>query len=87
MHIVPSVCIIKRRKISVRVCAVCRIAKWSLAVALLLMGAVGLADSKKTSRDVANLFSDEIQQVTVKMKWRGERLTDDTLYAAALTGV
>ncbi len=45
------------------------------------------ADSKGSSRDIINLFSDEIQQVVVKLKWRGERLTDDTLYAAALTGL
>lgn len=45
------------------------------------------AEGKGSSRNIINLFNDEIQQVTVKLKWRGERLTDDTLYAAALTGL
>lgn len=34
-----------------------------------------------------SLYREEIQQAPVKLKWRGERLTDDTLYAIALTGL
>lgn len=60
---------------------------WVWLMLTLLLGVSAAADSKKSSRDVINLFSDEIQQAVVKMKWRGERLTDDTLYAVALTGV
>lgn len=48
-------------------------------------------DAKPVARynayDVLTLFSDEMQQATSKLKWRGERLTDDTLYAIALTGL
>ena len=66
--------------------------RWVLSCLVCVVCTLGVvprcaADSKKSARDVANLFSEEIQQVTVKLKWRGERLTDDTLYAAALTGL
>lgn len=37
--------------------------------------------------DAAAHFRDEMQQVTERLKWRGERLTEDTIYAAALTGL
>ena len=33
------------------------------------------------------LFRDEIAQAGQKMHWRGERLSDDTLYALAMTGI
>ena len=66
--------------------------RWVLSCVMCAICTLGVlsrcaADSKKSAHDVANLFSEEIQQVVVKMKWRGERLTDDTLYAAALTGL
>ena len=66
--------------------------RWILSCVVCALCTLGTlprcaADSKKSARDVANLFSEEIQQVVVKLKWRGERLTDDTLYAAALTGL
>jgi hypothetical protein len=35
---------------------------------------------------IGGLFRDEIQRAPAKLKWHGERLSDDTLYAAALTG-
>ncbi len=38
-------------------------------------------------REVVNLFSDEMQQAAMKLKWHGERLTEDTVYAVALTGL
>ncbi len=38
------------------------------------------------SREISLLFDDELQQVQKKIKWHGERLTEDTVYAAALTG-
>ena len=68
------------------------VSRWSLgclcAVVLATSNAPRCgAEGKGSSRSIINLFSDEIQQVTVKLKWRGERLTDDTLYAAALTGL
>jgi HEAT repeat protein len=37
--------------------------------------------------EIIRLFSDEMQQATAKLKWRGERLTEDTVYAVALTGL
>lgn len=37
--------------------------------------------------DASILFRDEIQQVEQKLRWRGEKLTDDTRYAIALTGL
>ena len=46
-----------------------------------------LSSVSKSSRDVIRLFRDEIQDATTKMKWRGERLSEDTIYAAALTGL
>jgi hypothetical protein len=43
--------------------------------------------SPANSREVVALFSEEIQQAVIKLKWRGERLTEDTVYAVALTGL
>lgn len=39
-----------------------------------------------TKPAVVGLFREEMQSATAKLKWRGERLSDDTLYALALTG-
>lgn len=39
------------------------------------------------NRVAQNLFQEEIQQAIAKIKWRGERLSDDTVYAIALTGL
>jgi hypothetical protein len=39
------------------------------------------------SDSITRLFADEMRQVTTNLKWRGERLTDDTVYAAAVTGL
>lgn len=38
------------------------------------------------SGNMEALFSEEIQQATTKLKWRGETLSPDTIYALALTG-
>lgn len=38
-------------------------------------------------RTMESLFSEEIQQASAKLKWRGEALAPDTVYAAALTGL
>lgn len=35
---------------------------------------------------ISVMFRDEMQKAPEKLKWRGERLSDDTLYALALTG-
>ena len=45
------------------------------------------SDPYREGRETLNLFQDEIQQCDAKLKWRGERLSDDTVYAAALTGL
>lgn len=37
--------------------------------------------------EITSLFRDEIAQAAQKMHWRGERLSDDTVYALAMTGV
>jgi hypothetical protein len=39
------------------------------------------------TQEVTSLFRDEIAQSVQKMRWRGERLSDDTLYALATTGI
>ncbi len=38
-------------------------------------------------REVTALFRDELAQAGQKVRWRGERLSDDTLYALAVTGI
>lgn len=43
--------------------------------------------SLASGQDVSRLFSEEIQQAAAKLKWRGERLSDETVYAIALTGL
>ncbi|HLJ53872.1 MAG TPA: hypothetical protein VKT77_02480, partial [Chthonomonadaceae bacterium] len=62
-----------------------------LAAALLalpIIAAPALADTgaRETKSAIGGLFRDEIQSAAAKLKWHGERLSDDTLYAAALTG-
>ncbi len=37
--------------------------------------------------EITSLFRDEISQAGQKMHWRGERLSDDTAYALAMTGI
>src|SRR5579871_2686855 len=49
--------------------------------------ATRFADTRKTTREITRLFGEEVQQATTKLKWHGERLTEDTIYAIALTGV
>lgn len=44
-------------------------------------------ESVGKKREVSPLFRDEIAEAAQKMHWRGERLSDDTLYALAMTGV
>jgi hypothetical protein len=44
-------------------------------------------DSARKPAEVGALFRDEIAQAGQKMHWRGERLSDDTVYALAMTGV
>jgi hypothetical protein len=46
----------------------------------------GNNDSRRDGRSVDRLFSDEMKSAIVKVKWHGERLTQDTIYALALTG-
>ena len=40
----------------------------------------------ETNPAINGLFREEMQNAAAKLKWRGERLSDDTLYAVALTG-
>ena len=37
--------------------------------------------------EINRLFQSEMQQCSTKLKWHGEHLPDDTVYAAALTGL
>ncbi len=46
-----------------------------------------LQSSSGTSQEINLLFDDEFQQVQTKLKWHGERLTEDTVYAAAVSGL
>ena len=39
------------------------------------------------TREAQRLFQDELQQCDAKLNWHGEKLADDTRYAAALTGL
>ncbi|MCW3094820.1 MAG: hypothetical protein JWL77_438 [Chthonomonadaceae bacterium] len=43
--------------------------------------------SEMKNRDILTLFREEIGQAEQKMRWRGERLSDDTRYALAVTGI
>ena len=62
-----------------------------LVLGTALMGASAqarLAFQRTVSADrsIETLFGDEIRQATDKVRWRGEPLTADTVYALALTG-
>ncbi len=46
----------------------------------------GVSEQKSGSGEINRLFRDEIQQAEKRVKWRGAKLSDDTLYALALTG-
>ena len=39
------------------------------------------------TRETTRLFQEELQQCDAKLNWRGESLSDDTIYAATLTGL
>jgi hypothetical protein len=41
---------------------------------------------RETKTAMSVLFREEIAKAPTRLKWRGERLSDDTLYAVALTG-
>ncbi len=43
-------------------------------------------EQRRASHEVDRLFSEEMKMASVKLKWHGERLTEDTIYAVALTG-
>jgi len=45
------------------------------------------ARQDRTLPEITTLFRDEIMQAEQKMHWHGERLSDDTLYALAVTGI
>lgn len=46
----------------------------------------GVSEQRTGSGEINRLFRDEIQQAEKRVKWRGAKLSDDTLYALALTG-
>jgi len=46
----------------------------------------GGGDSRRLSHDLDRLFGEEMKSAISKLKWHGERLTEDTIYAVALTG-
>jgi len=50
-------------------------------------GALARSASANARREIMALFGEEMQQAALKLKWRGERLTEDTVYAVALTGL
>lgn len=56
---------------------------WILSPGLACTAAPFLRQSKP---EVTNLFREEMQKAVSKLNWRGEKLSDDTLYAIALTG-
>ena len=59
----------------------------SLCVSCLLSCASpAFAARKETKQTITILYRDEMRKAPEKLKWRGERLSDDTLYAVALTG-
>lgn len=62
------------------------IPKSSFALAAPKVPQQGNNDSRRTSHDLDRLFSEEMKLAGVKLKWHGERLTEDTIYALALTG-
>ncbi len=50
-------------------------------------GSLPSAAPYAAERETQRLFQEEIQQCDAKLNWRGEPLADDTVYAAALTGL
>lgn len=44
------------------------------------------AEQRRAAHDLDRLFGEEMKMAGVKLKWHGERLTEDTIYALALTG-
>jgi hypothetical protein len=63
----------------------CRSGRNTLAAPILPYSPA--APAYKGERTIDALFSEEIQQAPAKLKWRGEALAPDTLYAIALTGL
>jgi len=53
---------------------------------LLSCASPAFAARKETKQTITILYRDEMRKAPEKLKWRGERLSDDTLYAVALTG-
>src|SRR4051794_25402456 len=42
---------------------------------------------KRPSQEIDRLFREDMKQANANLKWHGERLTEDTVYAVALTGL
>jgi len=42
---------------------------------------------QRSSQEIDRLFRDDMKQAAANLKWRGERLTEDTIYAVALSGL
>ena len=42
---------------------------------------------RRPAQEIDRLFSEDMKQAHANLKWRGERLTEDTIYAVALTGL
>jgi len=59
----------------------------ALVVAICCAEACTAANAPGDTRPaISALFRDEMQKAPAKLKWHGEQLSDDTLYAIALTG-
>jgi hypothetical protein len=43
--------------------------------------------ARAEAREVMDMFHEEMQTAALRLRWQGEPLTEDTLYAAALTGL
>ena len=41
----------------------------------------------RPSQEIDRLFREDMKQASASLKWRGERLTEDTVYAVALSGL
>lgn len=84
------------RKTSLLLPHVCAVVCLGLLVSLTGASPVRAADpalitanspeAHYASREIDRLFEEEMNQASAKLKWRGERLADDTIYAIALTG-
>jgi HEAT repeat protein len=57
-----------------------------VAIALPVRANAYANRANRVDRNIDVLFGDEIRQATTKVKWHGEPLTPDTIYALALTG-